>query len=104
MQLKKESQQNRSDDEFGLNDAAKWILTCLSPLYQKARGKTRHESQFLLSPHIEQHLYAYSSSYSEVNVDKTLSQEWKDDELMEDRTGRFVVTSQHTGQIHRRER
>ena len=40
-------------------------------------GKTRHESQFPLSRQIEQHhrtvrpvVYAYSSSYSEWNVDK----------------------------------
>ena len=40
---------------------------------------------------------AYSSSYSEWNVDKTwFSQEWKSDELMEDRTGRLVVFAQHT--------
>ena len=66
--------------------------------------KTRHESQFPLSPQTEQHyrtgrpvVYAYSSSYSEWNVDKTWSsQEWKSDELMEDRTGRLVVTAQHT--------
>ena len=51
-------------------------------------GKTRHESQFPLSPQTEQHcrtegpvVYAYSSSYSEWNVDKTWSsQEWKSDE------------------------
>ena len=36
-------------------------------------------------------VYAYSSSYSEWNVDKTWSsQEWKSDELMVDRTGRPV--------------
>ena len=40
---------------------------------------------------------AYSSSYSERNVDKTWSsQDWKSDELMEDRTGRPVVTAQQT--------
>ena len=67
-------------------------------------GKTRHESQFPLSPQTEQHhrtgrpvVYAYSSSYSEWNVDITWSsQEWKSDELMEDRTGRPVVNAQHT--------
>ena len=54
--------------------------------------KTRHESQFPLSSRTEQHQRtgrpvedAYSSSYSEWNVDKTWSsQEWKSDELMED--------------------
>ena len=66
--------------------------------------KTRNESQLPLSPQTEQHhrterpvVYAYSSSYSEWNVDKAWSsQEWKSDELMEDRTGRLVVTAQHT--------
>ena len=66
--------------------------------------KTRHESQFPMSSQTEQHhrtvrpvVYAYSSSYSEWNVDKTWSsQEWKSDELMEDRTGRPVVFAQHT--------
>ena len=67
-------------------------------------GKTRHESQFSLSSRTEQHHRtgrpvqdAYSSSYSEWNVDKTWSsQEWKSDELMEDRTVRPVVFAQHT--------
>ena len=66
--------------------------------------KTRHESQFPLSPQTEQHhrtgrtvVFAYSSIYSKWNVDKTWSsQEWKPDELMEDRTGRPVVYAQHT--------
>ena len=67
-------------------------------------GKTRHESQSPLSPQTEQHyrtgrpvVYAYSSSYSEWNVDKTWSsQEWKSDVLMEVKTGRPVVTAQRT--------
>ena len=68
-------------------------------------GKTRYESQKVpLSSRTEQHHRtgrpvedAYSSSYSEWNVDKTWSsQEWKSDELMEDRTGRPVVNAQHT--------
>ena len=66
--------------------------------------KTRHESQILLSSWTEQHLRtvrpvvnAYSSSYSVWNVDKTgSSQEWKSDDLMEDRAGRLVVFAQHT--------
>ena len=66
--------------------------------------KTRHESQFPLSPQTEQHCRtgrpvedADSSSYSEWNVDKTWSsQEWKSDELMEDKTGRPVLFAQHT--------
>ena len=68
-------------------------------------GKTIFESQNVpLSSWNEQHyrtvrpvVYAYSSSYSEWNVDKIWSsQEWKSDELMEDRTERPVVTAQHT--------
>ena len=40
---------------------------------------------------------AYSSSYSEWNVDKTWSsQKWKSDEVMEDRTERLVLFAQHT--------
>ena len=67
--------------------------------------KTRHESQNLLNPQAEKYdrtvrpfVFAYSaSSNSEWNVDKTWSsEEWKSDELMEDRTGRPVVTAQHT--------
>ena len=76
----------------------------LLPTASESLGKARHESQSLLSPQTEQHyrtgrpvVYAYSSSYSVWNVDKTWSsQEWKSDELMEDRTGRLVVTAQHT--------
>ena len=66
--------------------------------------KTRHESQFPLSSRTEQHHRtgrlvkdAYSSSYSEWNVDKTWSsQEWKSDDMMGARTGRLVVFAQHT--------
>ena len=66
----------------------------------QSMGKTRHESQFPLSPQTEQQprtgrpvVYAYSSSCSEWNVDKTWSsQEWKSDELMEYRTVKPVVS------------
>ena len=76
----------------------------LASIASESSGKTRHESQFLLSSRTEQHQRtgrlvedAYSSSYSEWNVDKTWSsQEWKSDELMEVRTGRLVVFAQHT--------
>ena len=82
----------------------------LSSTASESPGKTRHESQFSLSPQTEKHYrtgrpvaYAYSSSYSEWNVDKTWSsQEWKSEEMMEDRTGRFVkeqppgLLAQHT--------
>ena len=74
----------------------------LAPTASESLGKTRHESQFPLSSRTEQHHRtgrlvedAYSSSYSEWNVDKTWSsQEWKSDELMEVRTVRPVVCSQ----------
>ena len=76
----------------------------LPSIASESPGKTRHESQFLLSSQTEQHHRtkrsvedAYSSSYSERNGDQTWSsQEWKSDELMEDRTGRPVVFAQHT--------
>ena len=42
-------------------------------------------------------VYEHSSSFSEWNVDKIWSsQEWKSDELMDDRTERPVVNAQHT--------
>ena len=85
-------------------DAAKGLLMCCLLLHQKARGKPRHESQFPLCSRTEQHHRtrrpvedAYSSSYSEWNVDKTWSsQKWKSDELVEVRTGRPVVFAKHT--------
>ena len=77
---------------------------CYLLLHQKARRKPSHESQFPLSSRTEQHhrtarpvVNAFSSGYSEWNVDETWSaQEWKSDELMESRTGRPVVFAQHT--------
>ena len=76
----------------------------LLSIASESLGKTRHDSQFPLSLQTEWHyrterpvVCAYSSSYSEWNVDKTRSsQEWKSDELMEDRIGRLVVFAQHT--------
>ena len=70
----------------------------LASTASESPGKTRHESQLPLSSRTEQHQRtgrpvedAYSSSYSEWNVDKTWSsQEWKSDQLMEVRTGRPV--------------
>ena len=67
-------------------------------------GKPDTKSQSSLSPLTEKHdgtvrpvVYAHSSSYSGWTVDKTWSsQEWKSDELMEDRTVRPVVNAQHT--------
>ena len=73
-------------------------------------GKTRHESQILLSSWNEQQprtgrpvLDVCSSNYSECNTDeKWSSQEWKSDEVLEARTGRLVseqpagLFTQHT--------
>ena len=75
-----------------------------SSIASESLVKTRHESQSPLSPRTEQHHRtwrlvkdAFSSSYSEWNVDKTWSsQECKSDELMDDRTGRLVVFALHT--------
>ena len=76
----------------------------LSSTASESPGKTRQESQTPLSPHTDKYdrtvrpvVCAHSSSYSEWNIDKTWSsQEWKSDELMDDRTGRPVVNAQHT--------
>ena len=76
----------------------------LSSTASESPVKTRHESQFPVSSRSEQHQRtgrpvedAYSSSYPEWNIDKTWSsQEWKSDELMDDRTVRPIVCSQHT--------
>ena len=71
-------------------------------------GKTRSESQIPLSSWTEQQprtgrlvMDGSSPDYSEWNiVDKTWSsQEWKSDELMDDRTERAVVIVQHTDQF-----
>ena len=88
----------------------------LSSAASESPVKTRHESQNPLSPQAEKYdrterpvvcsegahrpvVCARSPSYSEWNVDKTWSsQEWKSDELMEDRTGRPAVCSQRASQ------
>ena len=96
----------------------------LSSTASESPGKKRHESQSPLSPQAEKYdrterpvvcrdtsherhrpvENAHSSSYSESNIDKTWSsQEWKSDELMDDRTGRPVVCPQrgaHASQTH----
>ena len=64
----------------------------LASTASESLGKTRYESQLPLSSRTEQHqrtmrpvLDAYSSNYSNWNVDKDWSpQEWKSDELMEE--------------------
>ena len=91
--------------------------TALSSTASESPEKPRHESQNSLSPQAQKYdrtvkpvvcrdtsherhrpvENAHSSSYSEWNIDKTwCSHEWKSDELMGDRTGRSVVTAQHT--------
>ena len=78
-----------------------------SALYSTASeipGETRHESQNLLSPQAEKYdrterpavcSEGHSSSYIECDVDEIWSsQEWKSDELMDDRSGKPVVCSQ----------
>ena len=79
-------------------------LVVLPSTASESPGQTRHESQSPLGLQTEKYdrtgrpvENAHSSSYSEWNVDKTWSsQEWKSDELMEDRTVRPVVNAQHT--------
>ena len=64
---------------------------CYASTASESPGKTRHESQLPLSSWTEQQPRterlvkdAYSSSYSEWNVDeKWFSQEWKSDEVLE---------------------
>ena len=60
------------------------------PLFAVTRGHERHRPVVCV----------HSSSYSEWNIDKTWSfQEWKSDQLMDIRTERPVVSSQHTDQF-----
>ena len=74
----------------------------LSSIASENPVKTRHESRTPLSPQTEKYdrtvrpvVCAHSSSYSEWNIDKIWSsQEWKSDELMDDRTRKPVVCSQ----------
>ena len=79
----------------------------LSSTASESPEKTRHESQTPLSPQTEMYdrtgrpvVFAHSSSYSEWNIDQNWSsQEWKSDEVMDDRTEKPVVSSQHTDQF-----
>ena len=91
--------------------------SALSSTASGSPEKTGHESQSPLSLQAEKYnrtvrpvvcsqradqpvVYAHSSSYSEWNVDETWSsQEWKSDELMDDRTERPVVCSQRAHQL-----
>ena len=79
----------------------------LSSIASESPGETRHESQNPLSPQTEKYdrtvrpvVRAHSSSYSEWNIDKTWSsQEWKSDEMMDDRTVRPAVCTQQADQF-----
>ena len=79
-------------------------LVVLPSVASESPVRNRHESQTVLSPQTGKYngtvrpvVCAHSTSDSEWNVDKTWSsQEWKSDELMEDRTVRPVVNAQHT--------
>ena len=103
IQVKKESQKNRNQWWIWSRDAP----VVLPSVASESPGKTRHESLSPLSLRTEKHdrtgrpvVFAHSSSFSEWNVDKTWSsQEWKSDELMEDRTERHVANAQHTDRI-----
>ena len=79
----------------------------LASTTSESLGKTRYESRLTLSSWNEQHLRtvrlvkdAYSSSYSEWNIDEKWScQHWKPDEFMEVWTGRPVWFAQHTDRL-----
>ena len=96
-------------------------LDVLPSTASEGPGKTRQESQSPLSAQAEMYdrtgetvvcrdisherhrlvEKAHSSSYSEWNIDKTWSsQEWKPDELIDDRTGRPVVCPQRGAPQH----
>ena len=79
----------------------------LASTASESPGKTRHESQLLLSSWQHRRtgrpvLDAYSSSYSEWNADENWSQEWKSVEVLEAGQGRPVseqpagLFTQHT--------
>ena len=77
MLVKKESQQNRSDDEIGLSRCSERNPNVLASSASESPGKTRYESQIPLSSCTEQQprtgrfvLDACSSSYSKQNADE----------------------------------
>ena len=88
-----ESQQNWSRWWIRPLDAAKGLLTCYLLLHQKAQRKPDMNINFLWARKLSSIkkterpvANAHPSSFSEWNVDKTWSsQEWRSDELMEDR-------------------
>ena len=99
-QVKKESQQNRSRWWIWSRDAAKGILMCLPLLHQKAQGKPDMKANFLWVRKLCSIKDRWDPLYTRThqatqngNVDKTWSsQEWKSDELMEDRQGDLLCS------------
>ena len=87
--MKKESQQNRTDDEFGLamQHKGSWraCFHCIRKPGEKPDMKVKYLWARGMQPRTERPvLDAFSSSYSEWNADKKRSsQQWKFDELME---------------------
>ena len=97
MQVKKESQQNRSRWWIWYHDTVWWIRTCSPRMHQKARGKPDMEVKYLSSWTEQQPrtgrpvMGASSSSYSEWIVDeKWSSHEWKSGEMSNTSTERPV--------------
>ena len=86
------------------NDSGEGLLTCLPLLHQKARWKPDMKVNLLwackLGSTIERRDPLFSHTHQATQngmLTKTWSsQEWKSDELMEDRMGRPVVNAQHT--------
>ena len=118
MQVKKESQQNRSRWWIWSRDAAQGIRTCLpstasESLWKNQIWKVRifQSSWNEQQPRTVRHVMGASSSdYSEWNIDEMWSsQEWRSSEMLEARTGktrgrttsRFVLPA-HRQVCHRR--
>ena len=104
IQVKKESQQNRNQWWNWSRDAAKGLHQLYLLLHQKAQWKPNTKVKLLwvrkLRSTIERWdpLYTHTHQASQNgNIDKSWSsQEWKSDDLMDDRTVRPVVNAQHT--------
>ena len=97
IQMKNGSQQNQSRWRSWSRDAAKGLLTCWYPLHQKVRWNQMRKSitselvHWAASKNGETNKDAYSSDYSEWNIDeKWSSQVWKPGEMLETSTGRPV--------------
>ena len=83
-QVKRESQRSQGQRWIWSRDAAKGLLMCYFLLHPKARWRPDMIVNFF-----------WAREVSEWKIDETWSsQEWKCDELMDDRTGRPVVCPQ----------